>query len=93
MLTRLILYYFLAINLLTFVLYGIDKFKAKHNFWRIPEMALLWLAVVGGSPAALLAMHLFRHKTQQKKFRYGVSAILIVQIALVAVHYWYTSMV
>lgn len=88
----LLLYYFLAINLLTFVLYGIDKYKAKHNRWRIPESVLLWLAVLGGSAAALLAMHLFHHKTLHKKFRYGVPAILLLQLAA-AVYYWYTSMV
>lgn len=89
---HLLLYYLLAINLLTFVLYGIDKVKAKHNRWRIPEAVLLWLAVLGGSPAALVAMHLFHHKTLHKKFRYGVPAILLVQLTA-AVYYWYTSMV
>ena len=79
---RLLLYYLLAINLLTFVLYGIDKYKAKHKHWRIPEAMLLWLAMLGGSPAALVAMHLFHHKTLHKKFRYGVPAILIIQITV-----------
>ena len=82
---HLLLYYLLAINLLAFVLYGIDKVKAKHKRWRIPEVVLLWLAVLGGSPAALIAMHLFHHKTLHKKFRYGVPAILIIQI-IVAVY-------
>ena len=89
---RLLLYYLLAINLLTFVLYGIDKYKAKRKRWRIPEAMLLWLAVLGGSPAALVAMRLFHHKTLHKKFRYGVPAILLLQLA-VAVYYWYTWMV
>ena len=85
---RLLLYYFLAINLLTFVLYGIDKVKAKHNCRRIPEVALLWLAVLGGSPSALLSMHLFRHKTLHKKFRYGVPAILFIQITIAVYLYF-----
>lgn len=89
---RLLLCYLLAINLLAFILYGIDKYKAKHNRWRIPETVLLWLAVLGGSAAALVAMHLFHHKTLHKKFRYGVPAILLLQLAA-AVYYWYTSMV
>ena len=89
---RLLLCYLLAINLLAFILYGFDKYKAKHNRWRIPETVLLWLAVLGGSPAALVAMHLFHHKTLHKKFRYGVPAILLLQLAA-AVYYWYTSMV
>ena len=85
---RLLLYYFLAINLLTFIIYGIDKRKAKHNRWRIPEALLLWLAVLGGSPAALVAMHIFHHKTLHKKFRYGVPAILIIQITIAVYLYF-----
>lgn len=93
MLPRLLLYYFVAINIVTFFAFGLDKHKARHSHWRIPEAMLLWLAALGGSPAALLAMHLFRHKTLHKKFRYGVPVIFLVQIALVAACYWYISMV
>ncbi|MBR0073503.1 MAG: DUF1294 domain-containing protein [Bacteroidales bacterium] len=75
-------YYIGAINVVTFVVYGLDKWKARRGRWRIPEAALLWLAVLGGSPAALLAMWLFRHKTKHNKFRYGVPVILAVQVAL-----------
>lgn len=89
--TRLIVYYLTGVNLLTFLAYSIDKWKAVHNGHkskhlsrRIPETALLLLATLGGSPAALLAMYLFRHKTLHKKFRYGVPIILFLQIALVA---------
>jgi uncharacterized membrane protein YsdA (DUF1294 family) len=71
----------LAANLLTFVTYGIDKYKARHKKWRIPEAMLLLLAALGGSIGALLAMRLFRHKTLHRKFRYGIPAILLVQIA------------
>jgi len=87
---RLLLYYLAAVNLLTFLAYGLDKRKAvrngqrsKHPSRRIPEATLLLLAALGGSPAALLAMYLFRHKTLHKKFRYGVPAILAAQIILV----------
>ena len=93
---HLLLYYLLLVNLLTFLAYGLDKWKAVRNgrksggkarrndnlFHRIPEASLLLLAALGGSPAALLAMYLFRHKTLHKKFRYGVPAILLVQIAV-----------
>lgn len=85
----IIIYYLLTINLLTFVTYGIDKYKARHKHWRVREASLLLLAALGGSPAALLAMHLFRHKTQHNKFRYGVSAILIAQVLLVVLAYKY----
>ena len=85
----IIIYYLLTINLLTFVTYGIDKYKARHKHWRVREASLLLLAVLGGSPAALLAMHLFRHKTQHNKFRYGVPAILIAQVLLVVLAHKY----
>ena len=74
---ELLVYYLVAINVVTFVIYGADKWKARRGRWRIPEAALLWLAVLGGSPAALLAMWLFRHKTKHNKFRY-----LAVQVAV-----------
>lgn len=93
---RLLLYYLLAVNLVTFLAYGIDKWKAVHNgrksgaktrrnnrlSRRIPEASLLLLALLGGSPAAMLSMYLFRHKTLHKKFRYGVPVILLLQIAV-----------
>lgn len=90
--TRLLLYYLLAVNLLTFATYGIDKYKARHARWRVREASLLLLAALGGSIGALLGMHLFRHKTQHKKFRYGVPLILLAQVAVFC-YYRYTSMV
>lgn len=92
--TRLLLYYLLAVNLLTFATYGIDKYKARHARWRVREASLLLLAALGGSIGALLGMHLFCHKTQHKKFRYGVPLILLAQAAVaVFCYYRYTSMV
>ena len=72
----------LAINVVTFFIYGIDKLKAKHGWWRIPEATLLALAVLGGSIGAWLGMKVWHHKTQHKKFKYGLPVILILQIAL-----------
>ena len=79
---RYLIYYLLVINVLTFIIYGLDKWKARRGRWRIPEATLLLLAVIGGSPAALVAMYLFRHKTMHKKFRYGVPFILLVHVVL-----------
>ena len=76
-------YYLISINVLTFLLYGIDKWKARRGKWRIPEDTLIWLAIAGGSIGALLGMYLFRHKTQHRKFTLGVPAILLVQVALI----------
>lgn len=73
---------FLTLNLLTFIIYGIDKFKAKKAKWRIPESTLLLLAVFGGSIGAWLGLQVWRHKTQHKKFYIGIPVIMAVQMAL-----------
>lgn len=80
---QLIIIYLIVINVATFFTYGIDKWKAKKSLWRIRETALLGLAVLGGSVGAWLGMKVWHHKTQHKKFKYGIPIILAVQIALV----------
>ena len=93
---HVVLIYLAVINVVTFFMYGIDKWrstsgrllptgrkKAKKSKWRIRETALLGLAVLGGSIGAWLGMKVWRHKTQHKKFKYGVPAIIIVQLALI----------
>lgn len=76
--------YLLAINAVTFIVYGIDKYKAKKAKWRISEATLLLLAVLGGSVGAWMGMRIWHHKTMHKKFKYGIPAILLIQIALMA---------
>ena len=78
------MYYLFAINIVSFFLYGIDKYKAKKNKWRISEATLLMIAVIGGSIGAWVGMRLWHHKTMHKKFKYGMPLIIIMQIALVA---------
>ena len=80
---REFIYYLIGINILTFLIYGIDKWKARRGKWRIPEGTLIWLAIAGGSIGALLGMSLFRHKTQHRKFTLGIPAILLVQVVLI----------
>ena len=79
--------YIITINIVTFLLYGIDKWKAKHAKWRIPEATLLGLAAIGGSVGAWLGMKVWHHKTMHKKFKYGIPLILTAQTALI----WLTS--
>lgn len=79
----MLIYYLLAVNVLTFIVYGVDKWKACRGRWRVPEATLMGLAALGGSVGAWLAMQLFRHKTQKKKFRYGVPALFVLQMAAV----------
>ena len=96
--TQTIVYYLIALNVVTFFVYGIDKWKAKRAKWRIREAALLGLAVLGGSIGALLGMKVWHHKTKHKggthdvdnivggyQFKYGLPLILLVQIALIYV--------
>ena len=74
--------YLICINMITIAVYGIDKRNAVHGKWRIRVSTLLTLAAAGGSAGALLAMHLFHHKTKKKKFTIGIPLMLLVQIAL-----------
>ena len=83
------LIYLAAINVVTFFLYGIDKLKAKHSKWRISEATLIWLSVLGGSVGAWLGMKAWHHKTQHKKFKYGIPFILLIQIIGVALIGYY----
>ncbi|MCR4816853.1 MAG: DUF1294 domain-containing protein [Bacteroidales bacterium] len=82
-LTKILIIYFVTINVATFLVYGVDKWKAKRSKWRITEAALLLLAVLGGSIGAWLGMKVWRHKTMHKKFKYGIPLIIIVQVAVV----------
>ncbi len=75
-------YYLIAINIITFIVYGIDKWKARNEQWRTPESTLFLLAIFGGSVGALLGMQVWRHKTQHWSFRLGIPLILIMQVAL-----------
>ena len=79
---RTLVIYLIGINLLTFLIFGIDKWKARRGKWRIPEDTLIWLSIVGGSIGALVGMFLFRHKTQKQKFNLGIPAILVAQAVL-----------
>ncbi len=65
---KLLAIYLIAVNVIAFPAYGIDKLKAKANAWRIPEKTLIGLGVLGGFAGALLAMKLFHHKTRHGYF-------------------------
>ena len=82
----ILLFFILGINVITFMVYGIDKLKAKKGKWRIPEATLLLLAFVGGSIGAWCGMKVWHHKTMHKKFKYGMPMIIAVQIGLCL--YW-----
>lgn len=74
------IFYFLGVNVIAFIAFGVDKYKAQHNQWRISESTLLTLAAIGGSIGAYAGMRVWHHKTLHNKFRYGIPAIFIIQI-------------
>lgn len=72
--------YIAAINIITFLVFAIDKQKACVGKYRIRERTLLILSIIGGAFGGLLAMYLFRHKIRKKSFATGLPIIFIVQI-------------
>ena len=77
--------YVTSINLITLLFYGYDKHQAGNNGFRIPEIVLHLLALIGGSPGALLGQILFRHKTRKVKFSFVFIMIVIIQVVVVVV--------
>lgn len=75
------LIYLILVNLVAFLLFGLDKRKAQMRQWRISEKALFIPAILGGSIGAILGMHLFHHKTKHWYFRFGLPLILILHLA------------
>ena len=73
-----------VMSLLAFAAFGIDKYKAKKDRWRIRERTLFILALLGGGVGAFLGMKVFHHKTLHKQFMIGIPAIMIVQLGLLA---------
>lgn len=70
--------YYLIMNILAFVIYGVDKKRAVKRQWRIPEAVLLSLAFFGGALGAFVAMRFFRHKTRHGLFCLGVPIMLLI---------------
>lgn len=79
-----IIIYIVLINIAGFASMGIDKWKAKHRQWRIPEATLFALAIFGGSLGSVIGMYSFRHKTKHWYFVYSLPAILALQLIIVA---------
>lgn len=75
--------YFIVINIIGFVMMGIDKDRAKRGAWRIPEKTLFTCALLGGSLGTTLGMSTFRHKTKHWYFKYGMPLIFVVQVLLI----------
>ncbi|WP_315379968.1 DUF1294 domain-containing protein [Hoylesella loescheii] len=89
---HVVLAYFITVNVLGLVLFGIDKWKAKHDKWRISEATLLSVTAIGGSIGAWVGMKVWHHKTMHKKFKYGIPLVMVLQfVLLLFTLYWLNS--
>ncbi len=77
-----VIIYAISVNVIAFLLYGIDKWNARKGLRRIPEKTLLGIAAVGGSVGAYGGMQLFRHKIRKAKFSIGVPLIFVIQVGI-----------
>lgn len=75
---KYIIIYLSAMSLLTFILFGADKHKARAHKWRIPEKTLLGLSLLGGFTGGFLGMEFFRHITKHWYFY----MVMIISLAL-----------
>ena len=76
--------YWIVINLIGFIVMGVDKKRAVRGAWRISEAALFGIALIGGALGCTLGMRYFRHKTKHWYFKYGMPAIFAVQVLCAA---------
>lgn len=77
-------YYVIAMNVIAFAAFGIDKFLAENDLRRISEATLLLWALIGGTPGAYAGRHLFRHKTRKQPFSSTLHLIAVIQVAVLA---------
>ncbi len=81
--------YLFLINVLTFILMGIDKYRSRKNQWRIKEITLIILGIMGGGTGIILAMLVFHHKINRRKFYLGMPLLYIANKITSAVLYHY----
>lgn len=79
----IVIVYYLVINIITFSVWGYDKFRSKFNQWRVPEKSLFVLIFLGGGVGALGGMTFFRHKTRKSHFKILSIISLVVHIFLI----------
>ena len=75
--------YYLAINLVTFIMFAIDKIKAMVGAWRIREVVLLGLCLLGGGVGGILAMDICNHKIKSTHFMFGVPLMICAHLVLI----------
>ncbi len=80
----ILIIYFILINLIGFIMMGLDKRRAIKKRWRIPERKLFGIALIFGSIGVLIGMYVFRHKTRHLSFAIGIPAILVIQLLAIS---------
>jgi len=75
--------YYLLINIITFLVWGYDKLKAKTNGWRVPEVTLYLLILIGGGIGALAGMIVFRHKTRKPQFKIAAILSIVIHLSII----------
>ena len=80
---QVLLYYALVINTVCYALFVLDKGYSQRGEKRIPEKILFTVALLGGALGGILAMYQFRHKTRHFRFKYGLPALLVLQLILI----------
>ncbi|OZU89762.1 hypothetical protein CIL03_01070 [Virgibacillus indicus] len=86
-----VLPYILGVNVIVFILMGIDKRKAVKHQYRIPERTFWLLAFIGGAAGALIGMKVFRHKTKHRSFTIGMPLLIIVNAVILAYFFYSLS--
>ncbi len=81
--------YLIIISLISFIIVGIDKRKAINGMYRIPESTIFLFAFLGGSVGVFIGMKKFHHKTKKLKFKIGIPLIIIIQLAIACILYFY----
>ena len=77
-----LLFWLIFVNVLALILFGLDKYRARHRQWRIPEFLLFLVALLGGSLGAVIGMDLFRHKTRHTRFHRGLPLLFFLHFIL-----------
>lgn len=83
----------IALSVISVVVCIYDKVISKRDRveLRIPEKVLLLLSALGGSLAMYITMQITHHKTKHLKFMIGIPVIMVVQIALIVLYFYFVK--
>lgn len=80
--TNILIIYLIIINIIAFIIFGIDKYAAVKHKYRIKESTLFAISLIGGAIGGIIGMQVFRHKTLKPIFKYGLPTVLVFQIII-----------